>query len=123
MATQKAENGTLFFFTAKDSPKAEEVSKTAKVNVSYADPNNQIYVSVSGIAKTSRDTAKSRELWTEGERRWFPEGPDDPRLELLAVEITKAEYWDVDSRRMAGLLERGAPASEVIAATDHKKLG
>ena len=51
MATQRAEEGVLWFFTGKDSPKIEEVKKDAQVNVSYADPNNQVYVSVSGPAR------------------------------------------------------------------------
>ncbi len=123
MATQRAEKGALYFFTSEDSPKVDELHKISSVNVSYADPNNQIYVSVSGDASASHDSSKIRELWTEGARRWFPEGPDDPRIALLKVEVTKAEYWDVDTKSMAALLNRGAPASEVIAAVDHKKLG
>ncbi len=122
MATQRAENGVIWFFTGKDSPKIDEVHKDAEVNVSYADPNNEVYVSVSGIARTRRDPAKVRELWTSGAQRWFPEGPDDPRLMLLEVEITQAEYWDIDKRAMMHLLEKGARAEEIVSATDHKKL-
>ena len=77
--------------------------KDAQVNVSYADPNNEAYVSVSGAARTFRDPAKARELWNSGARRWFPEGPDDPRLMILKVEIVQAEYWDVDKRAMIRL--------------------
>ena len=122
MATQRAESGILWFFTGKDSPKVEEMQKDAEVNVSYADPNNQVYVSVSGIAQTFHDPAKIRELWSGGAQRWFPEGPDDPRLMVLKIEITQAEYWDVDKRAMIQLLDKGADAAEIVSATDHKKL-
>ena len=121
MATQRAEEGVLWFFTGKDSPKIEEVKKDAEVNVSYADPNNQVYVSVSGVARAVRDPAKVRELWSGAAQRWFPEGPDDPRLMILKVEITEAEYWDVDKRAMIQLLGKGAGAGEIVSATDHKK--
>jgi general stress protein 26 len=121
MATQRAEAGVLWFFTAKDSPKIEEINKDDEVNVSYADPNNQVYVSVSGLAQTFRDPAKVRELWSGGAQRWFPEGPDDPRLMILKVQITGAEYWDIDKRAMIQLLEKGAGAAEIVSATDHKK--
>jgi hypothetical protein len=40
----------------------------------------------------------------------------------LAVDISQAEYWDVDKRAMVALLDKGAAAEEIIAATDHKKL-
>jgi len=121
MATQRAEGGVLWFFTGKDSPKVEEIKNDAQVNVSFADPNNQVYVSVSGRAQTLRDPAKVRELLSGGAQRWFPEGPDDPRLMILKVEITEAEYWDVDKRAMIQLLDTGAGAAEIVSATDHKK--
>jgi hypothetical protein len=69
---------------------------------------------------TFRDPAKARELWNSGARRWFPEGPDDPRLMILKVEIVQAEYWDVDKRAMIRLLDKGAGA-EILSANDHKK--
>ena len=117
MATQRAEEGVLWFFTGKDSPKIEDINKDAEVNVSYADPNNQVYVSVSGLAQTFRDPAKVRELWSGG----AAEGPEDPRLMILKVQITAAEYWDIDKRAMIQLLEKGAGAAEIVSATDHKK--
>jgi general stress protein 26 len=118
MTTQRAEKGILWFFTGKKLANAE---KDAQVNVSYADPNNEVYVSVSGAARTFRDPAKARELWNSGAQRWFPEGPDDPRLMILKVEIVQAEYWDVDKRAMIRLLDKGAGGAEILSATNHKK--
>lgn len=118
MTTQRAEKGILWFFTAKKLANAE---KDAQVNVSYADPNNEVYVSVTGAARTFRDSAKARELWNSGAQRWFPEGPDDPRLIILKVEIVQAEYWDVDKRAMIRLLDKGAGGAEILSATEHKK--
>ncbi|MBJ7535459.1 pyridoxamine 5'-phosphate oxidase family protein [Rhodomicrobium vannielii ATCC 17100] len=122
MATQRAEDGCLWFFTSRDSPKVEEIRKDCQVNVSYSDPANQIFVSVSGLARTLRDEARIRELWTGQAQRWFPEGPEDPRIALLSVEITAAEYWDVDACKMRALLKTNASPSELEAATEHKAL-
>jgi len=72
MAAQRAEEGVLWFFTGKDSPKIEDIKKDAEVNVSYADPNNQVYVSVSGLAQTFRDPTKVRELWSGGASAMVP---------------------------------------------------
>lgn len=121
MATQRVEGGMVYFFTG-ESPKTAELRKDPQVNVSYADPNNEVYVSISGVARTTRDPSKARELWTSAAQRWFPEGPDDSRLMLVSVEIEQAEYWDVDKRVMTHLLEKGSSAEEIIAATDHKKM-
>lgn len=123
MVTQRVEDGALWFFTSDDSPKVEEVHKTSEVNVSYSDPANQVYVSVSGVAKTLRDPAKIRELWNEGAQRWFPKGPDDPQITLLKVEVNAAEFWDVDAHKMQSVMAKGGSADEIVAATDHEKLG
>jgi len=122
MATQRAEDGHLWFFTRKDSPKIDEIRKDCQVNVTYSDPANQVYVSVSGLARTLKDEAKVRELWTGEAQRWFPEGPDDPRIALLAVEISKAEYWDVDACKMRELLRSNASPEQLESATEHKAL-
>ena len=122
MATQRVEDGVLWFFSAKDTPKILEVQKDSEVNVSYADPNNDVYISVSGVAHVFQDPAKVRELWSNASQRWFPGGPDDPSIMILKVKIIQAEYWDVDKRAMIKLSERGASAEDFISATDHKKL-
>jgi general stress protein 26 len=89
--------GTLWFFTTRHSPKAEEIGQDAHVLLTYADPGAQTYVSVSGTAQVLRDPAKQKELWSEPLRTWFPGGPDDPEAALLQVAVEGAEYWDSPS--------------------------
>lgn len=96
-------NGTLWFFTSADSGKVEEVEKDHHVNLSYADPKSQTYVSVSGVAQLSRDRAKMEELWTPFYKAWFPDGLDDPKVALLRVEADQAEYWDSPSSAVVHL--------------------
>ena len=105
MATQEAEfDGDLWFFTDADSAKVHEVEQDRHVNVSYADPDGQRYVSVSGTASVVRDPAKARELWTPAMKAWFPDGPGDPAVALLRVRVQHAEYWDTPSSKMVHLV-------------------
>ncbi len=122
MATQRIENDVIYFFTRTDAPKVDEIRDDAKVNVSYGDVSKQTYVSVSGKATTARDHAKIRELWTKHAAPWFPGGPNDPALALMKIEITAAEYWDVDTRAMKRLDYDHASGDSIAKATDHKKL-
>jgi len=89
--------GTLWFFTAQASPKAEEIGHDGRVLLAYSDPSGQDYVSVAGQAEVLRDPARQKELWSEPLRVWFPGGPEDPRAALLKVEVEGAEYWDAPS--------------------------
>ena len=56
-------DGDLWFFTGASSHKVSEIEKLPKVNVSFADPENQDYVSISGTAQIVRDRGKIEELW------------------------------------------------------------
>lgn len=90
-------DGSLWFFTGASSHKVSEIVKLPKVNVSFADPDNQHYVSITGRAQLVRDRAKIEELWKPEFKMWFPEGKDDPEIALLKVDLEKAEYWDSPS--------------------------
>jgi general stress protein 26 len=90
-------SGDIWFFTNASSHKVSEIEKLPKVNVSFSDPDNQRYVSVSGTAKIVRDRAKIDELWRPEFKIWFPKGKEDPEIALLRVGLEKAEYWDSPS--------------------------
>jgi general stress protein 26 len=105
MATQETRfDGTLWFFTQSDAGKVHEIEDDTHVNISYADPKSQTYVSVSGRARVNRDRAKIKELWSAPLRAWFPDGSDDPQIALLQVEVETAEYWDSSSSAMVHLI-------------------
>ncbi len=105
MATQATEfNGELWFFTAASAPKVEEIEQDHHVNLSYAAPDKNLYVSVSGKARMVRDRKKAEELWNPAYKAWFPKGLDDPDLALLRVGVTQAEYWDSSSSAVVHLV-------------------
>ena len=106
MATQRQPfNGTLWFFTYRNSAKTREIARDRHVNVSFADESSNTYVSVSGMARVVVDKAKAKELWNPMVKAWFPRGLSDPRLALLRVRVDQAEYWDGPSSRMVRLFE------------------
>ena len=101
---QTEEDGILWFFTGASSPKTAEVAGEHEVCLSFVDKPDQNYVSISGFASVVRDTVKARELWTEEQRTWYPQGLDDPELALLKVRVQQAEYWDRPSSEMVAAL-------------------
>lgn len=90
-------NGDVWFFTGVSSLKVSEIANSPKVNVSFADPKNQHYISITGRAQLVRDRKKIEELWKPEFKMWFPEGKDDPEVALLRISLEKAEYWDSPS--------------------------
>ena len=105
MALQRTEfDGDLWFFTKASAPKVDEVEHDRHVCVSFASPQDQHYVSMSGTARLVRDRQKAEELWNPFYKAWFPEGLDDPDLALLKVSVMKAEYWDSSSSAVVHLI-------------------
>ncbi|GFE72230.1 pyridoxamine 5'-phosphate oxidase family protein [Chroococcus sp. FPU101] len=94
-------NGDIWFFTYASSHKVIEIEQQQQVNVSFADPHKQQYVSISGSAQLIRDRQKIAELWKPQLKAWFPKELDEPDLALLKVTVEKAEYWDAPSSFVA----------------------
>ncbi len=104
--------GVLWFLSGSNTEKVEAVRTIQHVNLSFADPASQRYVSVSGFCELVRDRGKARELWNPSYTSWFPGGLDDPDLILLKIDVQQAEYWDASEGRMVELLGFQKPAIE-----------
>ena len=103
-------HNTLYFFISRESDLFRCVQQDGTVNVSYADPGADTYVSLSGQAQPSDDAAKKEELWSPMAKAWFPGGVTDPTLVLLTVRIDHAEYWDVKESKMVQLFKMAKAA-------------
>lgn len=106
MAIAKVEDdGRIWFLTASQSGKVHEIESDSHVSVT-AQQGDSAFVAISGRATLHDDRDKVEELWREPFRTWFPDGKDDPSLELIAVEPDVAEYWDnTGSKRVSYLWE------------------
>lgn len=87
-------DGTLWFFISNQAPAVRALERDARVELSYAAPDKDLYVSVVGRGELVDDKEKARELWNTFAEAWFPGGVDDPQLELLGVDVEEAEYWE-----------------------------
>jgi general stress protein 26 len=123
-APQVAFDGELWFFSGADAPKVGEAQQHHQVNVSFADPEHQCYVSISGTATLVRDRQRMEALWSPWFRTWFPHGLDEPNLALLKVDVEKAEYWDAPSSTMVQLygVVKATLTGKAPQAGEHAKL-
>ena len=121
MATQEIDfDGELWFFTSRQTHKAEEIEKDNRVNVSYSAPEDNRYVAMAGTAELVDDRAKMKELWSPKYLAWFPKALEDPNLILLKVTVEQAEYWDATSSSLVevlGLLKSLVTGERVSSAS------
>jgi general stress protein 26 len=100
MTTLDIINNELYFFVGKDSNKCYQLTtQDNRVNCSYQDLKNQIYVSVSGHARIVNSEHKDliKKLWNPYCKIFFPLGEDDPDIAVLIVTVDFCEYWDPKS--------------------------
>lgn len=101
------EDGTMWFFTGKDSEKVEEIEEYAKVNVNFADNDDNDYLSVAGKAELVLDKAIIKDKFNRMTKAWFPEGTESDNISLLRVTPNSAEYWDGGDNKMVQLFHLG----------------
>jgi general stress protein 26 len=118
------EGATLYFFISRNSEIARQVQQDNHVNVSYTDPGDDSYVSVSGDAFVVEDQGKKDQLFSPMAKAWFPGGATDPDLALMEVRINHAEYWDVTESKMVQLakMAKAAVTGTPPSMGEHKKL-
>jgi len=104
------EDDSLWFFMSRSSAPVSEFQGDDQVNVSYADPGKDTYVSVSGVAHVVEDQAKKQALWTKAVDAWFKGGVNDPDLALVRVRIEHADYWDVKESKLVQLYKMAEAA-------------
>ena len=93
ITTQEREfDGDLWFVGGKDSEWVHDISQREQVNVAYAKPGEQHYVSITGRGVLVEDRAKLEELWSEAMNVYF-DGINDPNIQLVKIEAHGAEFW------------------------------
>ena len=113
MATQKRADGAdLWFVTTDGSGKLHDLGVDPHVNLSFYKDRTREWVSVSGMAKISRDRQKIHELYAPDWQIWFPEEgdprhgtKDDPRMVLIGVDVHAAVFLEVNKPQPVVLFE------------------
>ena len=103
--------GALWFFTDPTSAGNHDLQV---VNLSFADPDRSVYVSLSGRGELSFDRERAKQLWTPAAKPWFPQGVMSPNLALLKFTPEAADSWDSPHSKAIRVL---AMAASIFAAT------
>ena len=97
--------GNLWCYTSSETDLWQNIAAQPQVNLSFAEPKDSVYVSVSGHAERIVERARIRDMWTPAVQAWFPHGPDDPHAMLVRVVSHSAEYWDASASGMVQLYQ------------------
>jgi general stress protein 26 len=87
--------GSLWFFTKRSATDKE--APVNALNLTFTNQSDGKFVALSGESTLLHDQSKIDELWSPMAKPWFPQGPKDPSLALLRVDVLGGEYWSSSS--------------------------
>lgn len=119
------EDGRLYFFAYRRSPKVEELEHDRQVNCAFAEPDDNRYVSIAGTARIRQERDLMERMWNMAQKAWFPQGLDTPGICLIEVEVEDAQYWDAPNQAMVhlwGMVKAAVTGDRVGDPGDHEKL-
>jgi general stress protein 26 len=107
-----------FFVTSLNSAKVAEIEANPEVLVTFQ--GGGAFATVTGRARVVRDQLLLERYWSKAWTAWFPRGPKDPDLCVIAVLAEEAEYWD---RAGVGAVKYALAAAEASLEGRAPRLG
>ncbi|RZJ21240.1 MAG: general stress protein [Acinetobacter sp.] len=99
------ENKNLYFILKDTNDLVKAINSGRNhIGLSFAEPANSVYVSMSAHAQISTDAALIEKLWNPWAENWF-EGKTDPSVRVLVAEAISAEYWNVTDNKVTQLFK------------------
>jgi general stress protein 26 len=106
MATQEVdEEGNIWFFSAVDSHKNEQIAVNNHIYLHYSNTSKQNYLSIEGRATIVTDRDVIKQKWNPIAKAWFTEGKDDPIASLIKITPEHAYYWDTKHGKMVSFIK------------------
>jgi general stress protein 26 len=111
MATQQVEeDGSIWFFSAKDSDRNRDIEADPGTQLIYSSESNEEYLSLYGESRIVYDLQKAEELFSPMVKVWFQGGPTDPNLSLIHFRPLDGYYWDTQHGKVVAFAKMAASA-------------
>jgi general stress protein 26 len=102
------DENVIWFLSDRRGAKDDEIEAYPSICLTFIDPKEKVYLSISGTASAARDPERAKNLWNKEQQAWWPKGPSDPNVLVIAFRPQRAEIWD-------------GPASSAIASYEFAK--
>jgi general stress protein 26 len=86
--------GLIYFLTDVRGTKDNEIANDQHVCMTFLDPKEKAYLSITGKAIVVKDAGLAKAYWKKGDEVWWPQGESDPNLLVVRVTPEFAELWD-----------------------------
>lgn len=93
----KEVGGTIYFFGAKSEALVKGLAETKRAVATYTSKGHDLFAHIHGSLEAIDDRRLVDKLWNPFIASWYKEGKDDPDLQLVRFDTTKAEIWKAEA--------------------------
>lgn len=97
------DGGPMWIFTSKETDLAKSVGRGRAARAQFASKGHDLFAEVHGRLSRHNDRATIDRLWNPFVAVWFEGGKDDPKLQLLKFDPSRAQVWLNDHSLLAGV--------------------
>lgn len=97
-ADDDEDGNVMWFITAKDTDVAKAAAANKDVQYTVTSDKEGLYAAIDGKLSLSTDTKKLDDIWNVFAAAWFKDGKDDPNVQLVRLDLTKAEVWATEGK-------------------------
>ncbi|MGB3472640.1 MAG: pyridoxamine 5'-phosphate oxidase family protein [Erythrobacter sp.] len=87
------DTGKIWFLTETPSGKTNEIDADRSANLTYACPEKETYISITGRAQVEKSASKIDDLWGPWAAAWLQCEKDHPKVATVCFTPDVAEYW------------------------------
>lgn len=108
MAVSERQGLEFWFMTSRQTGLVDALRGRSDALITMQD--SMRYITLNGQARIETDRARIHKNFSESDKVWFPQGPDDPDIVLVHFRPEHAEYWDNSGTRGVAFAIRAAKA-------------
>jgi general stress protein 26 len=93
----KEDGGEIYFFGAKSEALVQGLAESNRAVATYASKGHDLFANIHGTLEPVENRALVDKLWNPFIASWYKEGKDDPDLQLVRFNTSKAEIWKAEA--------------------------
>jgi general stress protein 26 len=90
---QLQHGGDIYFFGGKSEAIVKGLAESNRVVCTFVSKGHKVFAHIHGTLETIDDRALVDKFWNPFIASWYKGGKDDPDLQLLRLNTSKAEIW------------------------------
>ena len=91
-----ADGGDIYFFGSKSEAVVKGLAQNNKVVCTFVSKGHKVFAHIHGTLEALEDRALVDQFWNPFIASWYKGGKDDPELQLLRLNTSKAEIWKAE---------------------------